>query len=580
LTKKNEKSSFCAPGIPSSGLAKAGGFWQIKMIFMRIRTMFLAPLFPAVAAAFFPGGAAAAGGPGAVALQYHFDGTANLAGNTNFDIARKIFSLPHARRFQDLVLDRLAGVFWNALHFEGGANPSEVLRPLLDDLLQTESQGSFGGTNGSRMDFVLAARLNDNRAQAWQKGLEKALRGNGKAWTENGFSGRIWNRPGNYAFWMLRAGDWLVAGRGDGLQAIRSDYLQHIRQENRPRPVMKESWLGAEVDWPLLAAWAPLSNSPFKLARTIVDVTASGGRFHATAHVSYPDAVPWQSQPWRIPKELVGSPLSSFAAARDLEVFLAPDQRFSRLDANPLTNQFIFWALREMPLQTCAAWPVADATNALRKLGAEAPAALNPTLQTRDRSQLAWRAKETQLVWSHLQLTAPTLQGARARNGDFLVANLFPMPPKEAVPPGQLWSQFEGRDNLVYYGWELTGLRLMQWRLLTEILPIYPPPTPAQVAREQQAAQAAKSPQTAGKLLSPLFLTDAWLGELTPFLGNTVTEVTRTSPRELTVVRNSPFLFSGLELVLLSHWLADAPMGPIDYNLLPRAKMTGPGLPH
>ncbi len=541
--------------------------------------MFLAPLLPAVAAAFFPGGAAAAGGAGAVALQYHFAGAANLAGNTNFDNARKIFSLPPARRYQDLVLDRLAGVFWKALDFESGANPSEVLRPLLNDLLQTESQGSFGGSDKSRMDFVLAARLDDKRAQAWEKGLEKALRSKGKAWTAEGFSGRSWNRPGNYAFWMLRAGDWLVVGRGDGLQAVRSEYLQHLRQANRPQPVMKESWLGAEVDWPLLAAWAPLSNSPFKLARTTVDVTAGGGRFHATARVSYPEPVPWQSQPWRIPKELVGSPLASFAAARDVQAFLAPDQRFSRLDANPLTNQFICWALREMALQTCAAWPVADATNALRKLGAEAPPALNPTLQARDRSQLAWRAKETQLVWTHLPLTAPTLQAARTRNGDFLVAKLFPMPPKEAVPPGQLWSQFEGRDNLVYYGWELTGLRLLQWRLLTEILPIYPAPTTAQLAREQQAAQAAKSPQTAAKVPSPLFVTDAWLGELTPFLGNTVTEVTRASPRELTVVRNSPFLFSGMELVLLSHWLADAPMGPIDFNLLPRAKMTGPGLP-
>ena len=212
------------------------------MLFMRIRTMFLAPLLPAVAAAFFPGGAAAAGGAGAVALQYHFAGAANLAGNTNFDNARKIFSLPPARRYQDLVLDRLAGVFWKALDFESGANPSEVLRPLLNDLLQTESQGSFGGSDKSRMDFVLAARLDDKRAQAWQKGLEKALRSKGKAWTAEGFSGRSWNRPGNYAFWMLRAGDWLVVGRGDGLQAVRAEYLQHLRQDE-PAPAGHEGEL-------------------------------------------------------------------------------------------------------------------------------------------------------------------------------------------------------------------------------------------------------------------------------------------------------------------------------------------------
>jgi hypothetical protein len=542
--------------------------------------MFLAALFSPVAAAFFPGGAAAAGGPGAVALQYHFAGAANLAGNTNFDRARRIFSLPPSRRFQDLVLDRLAGVFWDALQFDRGASPSEVLRPLLNDLLQAPSQGSFGGNDRNRLDFVLAAQLNDNQAEAWRQGLEKALRGKGESLAADGFSGWIWNRPGNDAFWMVRAREWLVVGRGDDLQAVRADYLQRIRQENRPHPIMKDSWLGADVDWPLLAAWAPLSNCPFKLARTVVDVTASGGRFHATARVSYPQAVPWQPQPWRIPKDLVGGPLSSFAAARDVQAFLAPDQRFSRLDANPLTNQFFCWALREMALESCAAWPVADATNALRMLGAEAPAAFNPTLEARGHSQLTWVPKDTRLAWNHLQLTAPTLRAVRGQNGDFLAGRLFPGEATPGAPPERLWSQFEGRNNLVYYGWEFTGLRTMQWRLLTEILPIYPPPTREQAAREQKAAQAAKSPQFAGKVLSPLFATDAWLDELTPILGNTVTEVTRTSPSELTVVRSSEFVFTGFEMVLLSHWLADAPMGPIDYNLLPRAKMTGPGLPH
>jgi hypothetical protein len=550
--------------------------------------MFLAALSSALAAAFFPGGPMAAHGQETVALQYHFAGAANLAGNTNFDTARQVFAPPPARRFQDLVLDRLAGVFWHALQFDPGANPSQVLRPLLNDLLQAESQGSFGGNDKNRMDFVLAARLDEKRAQAWQKSLETALHGKGEPLTAEGFSGRIWSRAANNAFWMLRARDWLVVGRGDDLQAVRADYLQQIRQNNQPHPVMKDSWLGADVDWPLLAAWAPLTNCPFKLARTIVDVTASGGRFYATNYVSYPEPAPWQSQPWRIPKDLVSSPLSSFAAAQDLEAFLMPDQTVSRLEANPLTNQFFCWALWEMALQTYAAWPVADASNTLRRLGADAPAALNPILQARNHSELTWMAKDTQLTWTHLKLTSPTLQAVRSQSGDFLIAKVFPVDSKYAAPSDQLWSQFEGRDDVVYYGWELTGLRLRQWRLLTELLPIYPPITREQAARELKAAQAAKPPQTADKPLSPVFVTDAWLNELAPFLdktpftGKTVTVVTRTAPTELTVVRTSAFVFTGFELVLLSHWLADAPMGPVDLNLLPRAKMTGPSFqrPH
>ena len=70
-----------------------------------------------------------------------------------------------------------------------------------------------------------------------------------------------------------------------------------------------------------------------------------------------------------------------------------------------------------------------------------------------------------------------------------------------------------------------------------------------------------------------------WLAGLEYALGNTVTEVTRTAPDELTVVRSAPFVFTGLELVWLSHWLADVPAGPVNMNLMPKAKMSGPGMP-
>jgi hypothetical protein len=430
------------------------------------------------------------------------------------------------------------------------------------------------------MDFVLAARLDAKSAEAWQKRLETALHGQGEPLTAGGFSGRRWNRPGNNALWMLRARDWIVAGRGEDLLPVRTEYLQNIKQDDRPGPVVKDSWLSAEVDWPLLATWAPLSNCPLQLARTIVDVTASGGRLRATAYVSYRQAVPWQSQPWRIPKGLVSSPLSSFTASRDLAAFLSPNETLSRLSSHPLTNQLFCWALREMALQSYAAWPVTDATNTIRRLGAAAPAVLNPMLAARDHTQLTWMPKDNRLSWLHMALTVPTLEPADDKSGDFLLAKLFALESNYVPVSDQLWSQFEQRDDVVYYDWELTSLRLGQWRLLAELLPVFPPPTPQDVARRQKAARNAKPSAVGNQLQTPLAVTEAWLAELSsPVLDNTVTEVTRTSPTELTVVRNSQFLFTGLELVLLSHWLADAPVGPIDPTLLPRAKMTGPSLP-
>jgi hypothetical protein len=546
---------------------------------MRSNNMFLAALAAALASAFFPGALRGAGTTPTVALQYHFAGAADLAGNTNFDRVKRIFSLPPARRFQDLALDRWAGVLWSALQFDPGGDSAALLRPLLNDLLRAESAGSFGGRDKDRMDFVLAARLEAKSAAAWQKNLESALRGQGEPLTAEGFSGRRWTRPGNHAFWMLLARDWVVAGRGEDLLPVRAEYLQNIKRDNRPAPVAKDTWLSADVDWPMLATWAPLTNCPFKLARTALEVTARGGRLFATAHVSYPEALPWKSQPWRIPKGLVSGPLSSFTASQDLGAILKPDQTLSRLSSNPLAGQLFCWAMRGMVLQSYAAWPVADATNAVRKLGAEAPAILNPAVQARNHTELTWIPKSDQLLWSHLTLIAPTVRPSHDSNGDFLLARVFPGDSPYVAASEQLWSQFQQRDNIVYYDWEITGLRLMQWRLLTEMLPVFPPPTPGDIARRDKAARNAKPPVMAGQANTPLAITESWLAELAGPLDNTITEVSRTSPTNLTVLRNSQFLFTGLELVMLSHWLADAPVGPIDYSLLPMAKMSGPGLP-
>ena len=60
----------------------------------------------------------------------------------------------------------------------------------------------------------------------------------------------------------------------------------------------------------------------------------------------------------------------------------------------------------------------------------------------------------------------------------------------------------------------------------------------------------------------------------------TITEITRTAPAELTVARKSPFGLTSLEIVLVSHWLSGTGSPGINpYLLPPPAKMTGPGIP-
>jgi hypothetical protein len=210
-------------------------------------------------------------------------------------------------------------------------------------------------------------------------------------------------------------------------------------------------------------------------------------------------------------------------------------------------------------------------------LSVQAPEELNPELKKLDGTQLTWLPKTSEIVWSKLQLIAPVLLPAPASNGQFLVAGLFPLTPGTAPVPKALWEQFQDKTDLVYYDWELTGPRLRHLVTITQVLPILQmlgigPRTP--LAPGASPSKPGAIPPLASAVTSRLAVENQWLLGLTPLFANTVTEVSKTGPNELTVVRQSPFVFSSLELLLLSHWLSDTPAGPLDWGLLPQAKMT------
>jgi hypothetical protein len=562
-------------------IAKQRGFWQSKALYMRILSTFFRWLCPGAAALALPFLCVGADKPENVVLQYHFLGAAQLAENTNAAAAKNVFALPSTRLFENLILNRLSVRLAESLHFQTNLQTFSLLRPLLDDLLRAESIASMGGSSGKPLNYVLAIHLDGQRAQVWQQSLKAASHGPGEELRVETYSGWQWNKGAGDSFWMVPARDWLLVGRGGDLASVRSDYLQQIQKSGRPGPALDFNWFEADVDWPRLANWFPLSSCPLKLARTRMAISAGNGGFRMTSQVTYPEAIRWQPHPMNLPTNLVCEPLLSFATGQNVEPFLKSDETLSRFCANPLSDQFYFWSMRELAFQSFVAWPVNDPGNTLLKLSAQAMDALNPKLQKLDGTKLTWRPKASQLIWTRGQIVDPLMLAAPAKDGQFLVASLFPLTPENTPAPRALWKQIEGRTDLVYYDWELTGPRVKHLLTVTEILPILR--MLGIGPREPLAAGASPAKPGANTLpagiASRLNAQKQWLLGLAPYLGNTVTEVTKTGPDKLTIIRNSPFVFSSLELVLLSHWLSDTPSGPLDWSLLPQAKMSGPGLP-
>ena len=542
---------------------------------MRILRRFFRRFCPYAATVALPFLCSGADKPENVVLQYHFIGATQLAQNTNVAAAARVFAQNSTIDFEDLVLDRLARHLAESLHFQTNKGADALLRPLLESVLLSESMASVSGSSGHPLDFVLAINLDPGLARTWQQYLKTINNGPGEELRAETFSGWQWNNGTSNSFWMVPAQDWLVVGRGESLASVRSDYLQQIQKSGRPGPSLDPNCFEADVDWPRLANWIPLSGCPLKLGQTHAAISAQDGNFHMTCQVTYPEAIQWQPHPMNLPTNLVHEPLTSFATGLNVEPFLKSDETLSGLCTNPLSDQFYFWSMGELAFESYVAWPAKDPSNTMVTLSTHAIEDLNPKLQKLDGTELKWMPKLKQLIWMKLPMIYPDVRPVPAKGGQFLVASLFPLPPGKAPAPQALWDQIDGRTNLVYYDWELTGPRVRHLLTVTQVLPIL---QMLGMGPSHAGSPEGKAP-TALEVQSRLDIQEQWLAGLASFLGNTITEVTKTGPNELTVVRISPFVFNSLELVLLSHLLTDTPPGPIDWNLLPRAKMSGPGLP-
>ena len=520
-----------------------------------------------------------------VAATWHFAGATNLAGNTNFDNVKKILTLGSSLEFQDLALNRFSSWLASSLFAATNAAAANQIRPLLDDLLSAESFWALGGRSNGPLNFIVALRLDDKHAQAWQAALPivTGKPGGVLAVKAPSFPGQQWKLAGGQSLWMVRAKDWLLVGGGEDLLTLQTQYVEQLSQNGRPSPALTQSWLEADLDWPRLAHWLPDLPRILQLARTRITLTAPNQSLFMTAKVTYPKPLPWKFDPWRVPTNILHDPLISFTAGQDIAACMDPGEPLSRLTDNPLAGQFYVWALGgpdEMGLQTYGAWPVANASNSLQRIATEAAAAFNPALKQKSAGELRWQPERQTLLWASLSAPLfPVLQVAPETNGQYLMVSFFPIVSRTKPVPNELLQQFLGRTNLVYYDWEGTGQRLIQWQLLSGVLPVLP-----RMAIAVRPANATNNPPALARSRPPLVIEENWLTGVTPMLveQETITEITRTAPAELTVVRKSPFAFTSLEIVLLSHWLSGTGSpGIVNTALLPRpAKMTGSGVPN
>jgi hypothetical protein len=487
-------------------------------------------------------------------LRVQWLGTAQLARDTNAARVCQILALPESAAFREELLGKLARVpyqCWSNGLPKGVPDQAPLIRPLLEDLARQEWYLELQGSTAAP-EVVLAVQVTGDRARLWSTNLWQVVHGwkLGVPQPLPNAGGQGWQLKKAAApnlIQFAQSGSWVLVGLGQEPLKLLPGLVQQVRANGRPVPALQAHWLEVQADLPALRGWLPVLED-FRLPPVHLTVRGLNGHVRTEAKLHYSANLAWKPEPWKLPTNAIRDPIISFTAARGIAPLLAQVKGVTGLGLNPLPDQLCAWAGKDLFAQTYVTFPVPHATNALHQLARTVPGftQLHPWLKP---SQVVYWSNRAELMWQGVPLAVPTLRPLRDSGSDYVLACLFPLSsPTNAPPPAQLYAQLQGRQNLAYYDWEYTQERLRHMRPLYQILDI--------AHRRQFIPTNAPS--------------QVWIRAIAPYLGNTITELTVTGPKELTLTRKSELGLTGFELYTLTRWL-ESPGFPKRFELPPPA---------
>ncbi|MBI1839674.1 MAG: hypothetical protein HYR88_02340 [Verrucomicrobia bacterium] len=496
--------------------------------------------------------AAAAGDP--VLYHHHSAGASTFLKSSQGKTFQQVWSLPETEAFRKHVATNVARVIQSQIvsHVSSGApDSSGVLTPLLEDLTQYESVLDIRGSAGKR-EWVLALKAPDARRQAWDAGLRNLLKNEklpapqAKRW--GAASGNQVSFSASRLAWA-NAGEWLVVGWGPALPAIWDQTLKDIKSTQRPEPTLGgDTWLKLEAD--LAGLRSTFTEIPgFVDARLNLSLAGKGDNVRTDGKLTFPGNLGWSPEPWNLPTNTIHDPLVSFSAARGIAPLLrlSDDAKPFHLERYP--NQACAWGMGMIPYLVYVAYPQTGVSNLLWQALPNIPTVISNYGKVV--GQLMWVSNTTQVRWQGLPFATPIMRPAMDHQQEFLMAGLMPPYASKQLPPPELYS-FLGRTNLAFYDWEITEERVLAWRRIVQA---------ALIGFFREIPSTNTVSERLGETLSH--------GKR---LGNSVTEVTVTKPNELTLMRQSPVGFTGMEIVHLLRWV-DSPGFPFAYGRAPAADM-------
>ncbi len=457
-----------------------------------------------------------------ILARVHFKGFQELATDTNATTMRDVWQLPETGELRSQALNKLAPALASFLSGTTASTNGDVAalaRPLLDDVLQSETIFEVIDRTNRPPAWTLAIRLDSQRHTVWQQNGEKLI-----ASRDPGNSSILASKTATNS-WFLLGGDNVTLG-----SATQIDTPLWRSAAELPSQSMGTHWCRANVDWPRLTNTVPLLAS-IPLPRFDIMILGKGEGLRTEAHFHLTEPMRSELEPWRLPTNTIRDPLISFTALRGIGGWLDKQEWFRSMGLDAAPQQAVAWGQADTPFQIQVAVPVSDATNAFERLASTWVPQVNSNLLNSPIDVVSVHTNLLQMSGQMLFLR-PFIRRAPEPSGEFLNGGIFPVAPTTNAPPPALFEQLN-RTNLVYYDWEITEHRLKQLRETLELLGILLTLPP----------------------MDEKSLAHRWVQAASPKLGNTITEITATSATELSLVRRSHIGLNGLELLTLANWI-------------------------
>lgn len=472
---------------------------------------------------------------------------------------KEIWSLRETAELMKQALDQFSRVPFLTVSNSAGRGASDqsaLFRPLLDDVVAAESYVDWRGPVGSPTEFLLCVRLSDVRAKLWSKNLQDAL----SAWKLGTIAGgkspaaEAWSfklRDSSASLSFSREGQWVVLCWGSPAMKLHAAALGRIKAGGRPFPVTSGHWLTGDFNLGRLKPWLPPLQTYQNVPVAHLSLSNHTDMVRTMVRLEFPQPHGWKGETWMIPTNFIRDSVVSFTSLRGIAPLLESLSFFKKLNLESSPNQVTFWAQSPMPFLSHFAVPMTKAVPELKRVAPLLPSLVlsndpaHPLI-----GKIGWSTNLQSLMWGGLPVATPSLTPMRDRASGqvYMVGGLFPMMPGTNPAPAELFRQLDGNRSVVAYDWEITEYRLKHWRTLYQLLDI-----------------AQGHPLSGTNNVVP-----RWLSAVSSKLGNSVTEVTATSPNEMTLVRKSHLGFTGFELVSFGRWL-DSPDFP---------KLSVSGRPH